>query len=194
MWKRLDLSLQYSTSIKSIALEHNVNIHQPSSFSLIYKDAAHRCGCIPSYLCSNAEIIPPPPPPPPLFFPRIIMFFIFISVIEGSRRGTPMQNRASWGGIRAPEGDFFFWPWRNFSRPWNCMVWIRGEEVTGLNIFEGLAPLCVLTQGWIICSVSACQLQVNIYLSTSALFSQKVSTFLSYSIPLNRDTLSLSNV
>lgn len=81
-----------------------------------------------SYLWSIAEITPPP-----LFFPRIKMFFTFISEMGGSKRGTAMQNRASWGGTNTPEAVFFFWPWRNFNRPWNCMVWSR-EENTGLHV------------------------------------------------------------
>lgn len=109
----------------------------------------HSCVFISSYPCSSAEIIPPPPPPPPLVFPRINMFFIFISEMEGSRSGTPVQNRASWGGIRAPEADFFFWPWRNFKRPWNCMVWRRSE-----NALTGLNGSCVHCMAHMLLSVS----------------------------------------
>lgn len=112
----------------------------------LHKYVAHVWGFIPSYPCSSADIMPPPPP---LFFPRINMFFIFISVIEGSSRGTATQNRASWGGTRAPEADFFFCPWRNFSRPWNCIVWDGRKAFTGLNVLMYLLYVSWFSQSYL---------------------------------------------
>lgn len=89
---------------------------------LLIIQSERSCSVIFSYPCSIRETIPPP-----LFFPRIKIFFTFISVMEGSKRGTAMQNRPSWAGTSVPEGDFFFCPWRNFNRPWNCIVWNETE-------------------------------------------------------------------
>lgn len=89
---------------------------------LLIIQSEESCSVIFSYPCSIGEIIPPP-----LFFPRIKIFFTFISVMEGSKRGTAMQNRPSWAGTSVPVGDFFFCPWRNFNRPWNCIVWNETE-------------------------------------------------------------------
>lgn len=53
--------------------------------------------------------------------------FIFISVTEGST-GATMQNKESRGGKAVPDGVFFFCPNRNFSFPWNCIVWCFKES------------------------------------------------------------------
>lgn len=52
-----------------------------------------------------------------LCFTRRYALFIFISVVEGSRTGTTVQNSESCGGRTVPEGAFFFCPSRNLSFP-----------------------------------------------------------------------------
>lgn len=94
------------------------------------------------YLCSSVLMMPLPL----LCLPLIIIVFIFISVMEGSRRGTATQNSASWGGNGAPEGVFFFCPCRNFSLPWNCMVWRtqREEEEEGHELRVQKHEFCII--------------------------------------------------
>lgn len=58
--------------------------------------------------------------------------FAFISATEG-RTGTTMQNKESRGGRAVPDGAFFFWPNRNFSFPWNCIVWCFKDRKTAVH-------------------------------------------------------------